>query len=72
MPVRESQCFVRAKLAQAVADAVVLMTHAKRDLEKAKVRRADLGPSTLALSIARRIERKAVLDFENHKKEHGC
>jgi hypothetical protein len=68
----EPRCFVRTKLAQAVADAVVLMSHAKRDHERAEAKRENLGPSLIALAVAREIERKALEALEAHKKEHGC
>jgi|HubBroStandDraft_6_1064221.scaffolds.fasta_scaffold435711_2 hypothetical protein len=65
-------CSIRARLAHAVTEAVVLVIDAKREHDRAKFRQQDLERSRMVLSMTKRNERRAIAELEKHKKDHGC
>jgi len=71
VPTKES-CAQRARLANALAQAVSDVYARDREYQGAKDRKENTFEFSLALENTRAVERAAVHAYDDHIKKHGC
>jgi len=69
---QREKCAERAKLAHAVAQAVLSLNACLREYHDARDRQENPEQISVALTAAREVERTAVHDYDDHIKKHGC
>ena len=70
--IHRQKCAERAKLAHAVAQAVLSLNACLREYHDARDRQENPEQISVALTAAREVERTAVHDYDDHIKKHGC
>ncbi len=68
----EERCDERAKLGDAVAQAVSNLYARTREYQDARDRKENPEQFSIALAAARNAERTAVHAYDEHIKKHGC
>ena len=69
---QREKCSERAKLAHAVAQAVLSLNACSREYQDARERKENTFEFSLALENARAAEHAAVHAYHDHIKKHGC
>ncbi len=68
----EARCAERARLGDAVAQAVSNLYARSREYQDARDRKENPEQISIALAAARDVERAAVRDYDEHVQKHGC
>ena len=69
---QREKCAERAKLAHAVAQAVLNLNACSREYQDARDRKENPEQISIALTSAREAERAAIHAYDEHIKVHGC